>query len=186
MKRNRLLYSLIALFVIFADQLTKWLAVTFLKGEKSFPLIPGILHFTYLENPGAAFGSLQDHRWVFLLFSTAALIVMLWVLYGKRQILRHVTGGIALALLIGGGVGNMIDRLLLGYVVDFIELRFVRFAIFNLADSCVTVGAVLLMIYILWFSETGKKKSPEKAGAAQGSETEKTDSGKESGTGGGK
>lgn len=168
MKKNRLLLTLLSLLAVFADQLSKWLAVIGLKGEDSFPLLPGILHLTYLENRGAAFGSLQDHRWVFLVFSTVALAVMLWVQYGRRQILCHPTGRVALAMLIGGGVGNMIDRLLLGYVVDFIEFRFVDFAVFNIADSCVTVGAVLLMVYILWFSEAGKKKkAPEEKSGKQ-------------------
>ncbi len=150
--------TFIIVLAIYLDQLTKWLAVTYLKNVVSLPIIKDVLHLTYLENTGAAFGSFKDHRWVFLIASSVALIAFLFFLFFKTP--KHILGRISLALLLGGGVGNMIDRIMLGYVVDFVDFRLINFAIFNFADACVTVGTVLLFIYVIWFME--KTETEEK------------------------
>ncbi len=144
-----MIFVLIAIIVgsVALDQLTKWLAVVYLQGQPSFPLWQDVLHFTFWKNEGAAFGILQDQRWVFMVFSTVAIIALLVYLFGFRPKNRFVA--ISLAMIVGGGIGNMIDRIALGYVIDFIDFTLINFAIFNVADSFVTVGAFMLMGYLL-------------------------------------
>ena len=138
---------LIIVLSVAADQLTKYLAVTHLAGGESFPFLENILHFTYVENRGAAFGMLANHRWVFMVVSTVAIVlVAVWMF-------RDKTCGpwmkSAAALIVGGGIGNMIDRVLLGYVVDFIDVVCIDFYVFNVADSCVCVGCGMLFVGVI-------------------------------------
>ena len=142
-----LLLIAIMVGIVFADQLTKWLAVIYLQGEPSFPMWKDVLHFTYAKNEGAAFGMLSNHRWVFMVFSAIAILALLVYLFYFRPKSRFVQ--ITLAMIIGGGIGNMIDRCWLGYVIDFIDFTLIDFAIFNVADSFVTVGAFMLMGYLI-------------------------------------
>lgn len=132
---------------VFLDQLTKWLAVVYLQGEPSFPLWKDVLHLTFVKNEGAAFGMLSDHRWVFMIVSTVAIIGIAVYLFRFPPKSRYVQ--ITLSMIIGGGIGNMIDRFLLGYVIDFIDFTLINFAVFNVADSFVTVGAFMLMGYLI-------------------------------------
>ncbi len=140
---------LIAIIVgsIALDQLTKWLAVVYLQGEASFPLWKDVLHFTFVKNEGAAFGMLSNQRWVFMIFSTVAIIGLAIYLFRFPPKSRFVR--ISLAMIIGGGIGNMIDRIALGYVIDFIDFTLINFAVFNVADSFITVGAFMLMGYLI-------------------------------------
>jgi signal peptidase II len=151
---------------VFLDQLTKYLAVVFLQGEPSFPIIEDVIHFTFVKNPGAAFGMLKDHRWVFMVVSTVAIVGILIYLFRftpKSKIMQ-----ISLSMIVGGGIGNMIDRVYLGYVIDFIDVRLIDFAVFNVADSFVTVGAFLLMGYMIY--DTVKEYQREKAAKNQQAE----------------
>lgn len=141
-----LLIAIIAGSVVL-DQLTKWLAVIYLSGEPSFPLWKDVFHLTFVKNEGAAFGMLSDHRWVFMIFSTVAIIALAVYLFRFPPKSRFVQ--ITLAMIIGGGIGNMIDRVLLGYVIDFLDFTLINFAVFNVADSFVTVGAFLLIGYLV-------------------------------------
>lgn len=141
------LYAGIVGIGIALDQLTKWLAVKFLLPIDTVPIIKDALHLTYAENPGAAFGMLANNRWVFLIISTVAILAMAFYLFSGLSEGR--LAGIALSMLIAGGIGNMIDRLALGYVVDFIDFRLIDFAIFNGADSFVCIGAGLLILALL-------------------------------------
>ena len=153
------------------DQLTKWLAVTCLKGGESFPLWQDVLHFTYVENTGAAFGSFKDQRWVFMIVSTIAIVALVaYYFYFKPQDKLTVT---ALAFITGGGIGNMIDRVMMGYVVDFIDFTLIDFAVFNVADSFVCVG-VGLMFLALILNER-KEAQAKKAAAASAEETDHDD-----------
>lgn len=157
---QRILYAAILVFGILTDQITKLLAVKYLSERDTYPLIRDVFHFTYVENRGAAFGMLADHRWVFLIFSTLAIVALgIYLFRGvsyfseKREDGTYPPlaplGGVALALIVAGGIGNMIDRLALGYVVDFLDFTLIDFAVFNVADSYVTVGAVLLALHLL-------------------------------------
>ncbi len=143
------IYIILILAVCVLDQMTKQWAVVSLMEQGSVPVIDGVLHFTYLENRGAAFGMLADHRWIFMAASIAAIILLLvyfFMIKGKHHLLRT-----ALALVVGGGIGNMFDRCLLGYVVDFIDVRLFSFWkwVFNIADCAVCVGGALLVIAVL-------------------------------------
>ena len=160
--KRGILWILVTVGVILIDQLTKYLAVQLLKPIDTFPIIPDVLHLTYTTNKGAAFGMLQNHRWVFLAVSTAAIVLLGWYLWEKRD--GHPLLCTALAFIVGGGIGNMIDRTLLGYVVDFIDFRLIHFAIFNGADSfvCVGCGMVFLWLFLYGEDEDGSRKKKEK------------------------
>ena len=142
---------LIILTVAF-DQLSKYLTILHLKPVGTVPIIEDALHLTYVENTGAAFGSLKDARWVFMIVSSVAIVAilcyMVWRTYIKKNPLPWVEA-LALSLIVGGGIGNMIDRTLLGYVVDMIDFRLINFAVFNVADSFVCIGAGLMMLHLV-------------------------------------
>lgn len=150
------------------DQLTKWLAVVHLSESSARVLIPGLVELTYHENPGAAWGMLQNHRWVFMLTSTVAIIAIMIYLAKNRKNL-HVLSVISFTLIVAGGIGNMIDRVLVGYVVDFINFLFIEFPVFNFADMCVTVGAALMIVWLL-FVDLPAAAREEKAKKAKAEE----------------
>ena len=133
--------------VIGLDQLTKWLTVVNLAEYESFPLWQDVLHFTYVKNTGMAFGMLKDHRWVFMVFSTIAIVALIVYLFRFRPESRWMQ--VSMAMIIGGGIGNMIDRVLLGYVVDFIDFTLINFAVFNVADSFVCIGAGIMILCLV-------------------------------------
>jgi len=157
------LYILIIAFVIAADQLTKVWASRALTEITTMPIIEDVFHFTYVENRGAAFGMLADHRWIFMVLSVLGIgALFLWMLFDK-SLTKPMK--VILAMIVGGGIGNMIDRIMLGYVVDFIDCRFIDFYVFNVADSFVTVGCFLFVIMIA-FAEVKalKNKKAEESG----------------------
>ena len=161
-------FAAIALGVIALDQASKLLILNFLY-EDQLELIPGILRFTYVENRGMAFGLLADHRWVFMVISTAAIVgLLLYVGIAKPKSRFEI---LSLAFIIGGGIGNMIDRIWLGYVIDFID--FCAFPklwmwIFNVADACVCIGAGMLVLWmVLDIIRDEKAKKAALAGAAE-------------------
>ena len=130
--------------VVALDQISKVLVLN-LMYEGQVVLIPGVLNFTYVENRGMAFGLLSEHRWVFLVLSTVGIALMslyLWY-YAKTTLAR-----VGLSLVIAGGIGNMIDRLILGFVVDFIDFCAFDFWVwvFNVADAAVCVGAAVFLL----------------------------------------
>ena len=142
------------------DQVTKYAVVANIALGESVDLIPGVLRFTYIQNDGAAFGSLDDARWVFMVLSTVFIVAILGYMFWKKPQNKLLLS--ALILITGGGIGNMVDRILLGYVIDFID--FCAFPkiwmwVFNVADSFVCVGAGLMMLsVILEIVEESKKK----------------------------
>ncbi|MBR2621605.1 MAG: signal peptidase II [Clostridia bacterium] len=139
------LWLILSLASVTIDQISKWLCVTYLKPVSSVTLIPGLLKLTYLQNEGAAFGSLSDHRWIFMIFSTVAIIGVTFYLLFLSEQNRWLRA--SLALIVGGGIGNMIDRISLGYVIDMIDFYGIWPYIFNVADSCVCVGAGIMVLY---------------------------------------
>ncbi len=159
------------------DQLTKALAVVYLQGEPSYPLWQDVLHFTFVKNPGAAFGMLSENRWIFMVLSTVAIIGILFYLFWFRPKEKLLV--ISLAMIAGGGIGNMIDRVLFGYVVDFIDFTLIDFAVFNVADSFVTVGAGILILYLVLDIVKDVKRSRKSAQDAR--ENEDLPSGEEDG-----
>ncbi|MBR3639081.1 MAG: signal peptidase II [Clostridia bacterium] len=152
-----ILYAAIAAAVIAADQVTKYAAQTALRDIETFPLIRGVLHLTYVENTGAAFGMLSDKRWVFMVLSSVALVAMAVFTVINRN--GRMMTNVAVAMIFGGGVGNMIDRFANGFVVDFIDFRLINFWVFNVADSFVCIGCgVLILSLILGEIKSGKEK----------------------------
>ena len=131
---------------VLADYFTKLLAIAHLKGEDPVPLIRGILRFSYVENPGAAWGMLSNHRWVFMVFSAVAIaVITIYLIRRDPPLLLCVS----LSLILSGGIGNMIDRIVRGYVVDFVDFCLIHFAVFNFADTLVCVGAGLLVLILI-------------------------------------
>lgn len=133
------------------DQFTKSRAALTIAPGAKVPLLNGVVHLTYVENAGAAFSMLQGQRWFFLLIT--AVFFALVVLAIKK---RWFTGRLslwALAAICGGAVGNLIDRIANGYVVDMIEVEFLKFPVFNFADCCITVGAIVLIAAVLFEKE---------------------------------
>ena len=129
------------------DQLTKLLAVRYLMPVDTVPLWENVLHLTYVENTGAAFGMMKDARWVFLILSSVAIVgIALYLFFGYA---RTTLATVAFSMIVSGGIGNMIDRIALGYVIDFIDFRLIHFAVFNGADSFVCVGAGLLVLSLI-------------------------------------
>ena len=132
------------------DQLTKYLVVSNMALHESIDIIPGVFRFTYIQNDGAAFGSLDNARWVFMVLSTVAIIGILVYMFWKKPQNKLMLS--ALILIVSGGIGNMIDRIALGYVIDFLD--FCAFPkvwmwVFNVADSFVCIGAGLLILWLV-------------------------------------
>ena len=155
--------------VITVDQLSKILVLTYLY-EGQVEVIPGILNFTYVENDGMAFGLLSEHRWVFLILSVVGIGLMGF--YLARFVTRWKSR-VALALIIGGGIGNMIDRLSLGFVVDFIDFCAfpeIWYWVFNVADAAVCVGAGLFILDLLLEIIADAKKAKKIKVTANGTE----------------
>lgn len=143
-----ILCTLCIVAVIVLDQITKYLAVKYLMPVVSVPIIKDVLHLTYVENRGAAFGMLQNHRWVFMILSTVVMVIIMAVMFKYKKYLHPImlTG---LCFVVGGGIGNMIDRTINGYVVDFIDFTLINFAVFNIADTFICIGVGLLILDII-------------------------------------
>lgn len=151
-----MLAALIAIFAVIADQLTKYLVVLNIEYRGSAPFIPGVMSFYHTRNTGAAFSMLSDKRWVFMVFSFISMALIVYVLVKEYK--RHIMLNVSLAMVLGGGIGNMIDRIYLGYVVDFFHTDFMDFAVFNVADCFITVGAVLLGVYVIFIESKVEKR----------------------------
>ena len=153
-----IIYAAIILCGIGLDQLTKYLAVTNLPIDASpdVKVWEGVFHIRCISNDGAAFGMLDEHRWIFMTVSTVVIIAMLGFMAVKRREIP-TSLGIALSMVISGGIGNMIDRVALGYVVDFIYFVPIDFPCFNVADSLVCVGACLMFICVMLYKEPETK-----------------------------
>lgn len=148
------MYYYIAIALLIAlDQWTKLLAVKFLMPIDTLPLWQNVLHLTYAENTGAAFSMLSGNQTFLIGITGVVILIMFVVLLRFMKNPDEMLLKICLVLLIGGGIGNLIDRVRLDYVVDFIDVRLIHFAIFNGADSFVSIGTVLLF-YIVLFNKT--------------------------------
>lgn len=143
------LWSIIAVFGIIVDQFTKYLVINNISPSDIVEVLPGIFEFVYVKNTGAAFNILSGKLGLLSIISVAVGVgVVLYVIIKKPQskLLRT-----ALLLLVSGALGNAIDRIFRGFVVDFICLEFIDFPVFNFADILITIGAGLYIIYLLFF-----------------------------------
>ena len=147
-------YILMALFVAavtVADQITKWLVVENIPLHSQVDAIPGLFHFTYVQNTGAAFSSFQGMQWLFALVFLAFTVAIIWEFSKKRLPFTDFERWLMVAVY-AGGLGNMIDRVRLGYVVDMIAVDFMNFAVFNVADCFITCGCILLLVHLAFFN----------------------------------
>lgn len=153
-----------------ADQLIKYWAVENLKGNGSREFLKigdiDIMHLTYLENDGAVFGSFGGMRWALIIVTALLMTFCVYYMIRHRKEKMLV---FCLTLIVSGGLGNIIDRIFRdGLVVDYLDLQLFDFAIFNFADCCVTVGAALLLIYVIFFDKSNTPKVTEEKVAENG------------------
>lgn len=141
-------YFIIIALVLIIDQLSKYLTIAYLKPIRSYPLINNIFHLTYAENTGAAFSILRDKQ-LLLIISTLIIITALLFYLIKNLKTDQVLLKFSLPLIIGGALGNLIDRIRLGYVVDMLDFTLINFAIFNMADVFVVLGVILFTYSVL-------------------------------------
>ena len=147
-----LYYALFALFIVAADQFTKFLTVANIALGEELPFLPGLLQFTYVQNTGAAFSSFEGQQWLFALIFAVFTGLILWEYYKKPMGFSKFERW-CIAAIYGGGLGNMIDRVRMGYVVDMIETTFMDFPVFNVADCFITCGCALLMVHLALFNK---------------------------------
>ena len=148
-------YLLMALFaagIVAADQITKYLTVANIPLYGQVEAIDGLFHFTYVQNTGAAFSSFSGMQWLFALVFAVFAVFIIWEFPKKRWPLTNLERWCIVAVF-AGGLGNMIDRLRFGYVVDMIEVEFMNFAVFNVADCFITCGCILLMAHLVFFNK---------------------------------
>ncbi len=149
MHRKKHIWCAVMIILITAfDQITKFLAVQYLKGGESVDFIRHVVRFHYSENTGMAFSMFSGARWVFVVLTVIVCVSILWYLFSDRC--KPLWLYWSLGVVAAGGIGNLIDRAFYGYVVDFIEPVFFDFAIFNIADCAVTLGAASLIIYLIF------------------------------------
>ena len=156
-------YAILAILLVIIDQLTKYLTRANIGLGESVPFIPHVLEFTYVQNTGAAFSILREHTWLLTLISAILVVVIAWLVV--KKFFKGWVGLTAATLILAGGVGNLIDRVVFIYVTDMIKTIFIDFPVFNVADCCITVGVVLLFVYVIFFV----KDEPKKEAAANDS-----------------
>ena len=142
-----LYYALFVAGIVAADQVTKYLTVANIALWEDVPFIPGLLQLTYVQNTGAAFSSFEGQQWLFaLIFAVFTVLII-------RECIKNTMGFTTfewwcIAAVYGGGLGNMIDRVRMGYVVDMIETSFMDFPVFNVADIFITCGCILMLLHL--------------------------------------
>ncbi|TCS84391.1 signal peptidase II [Tepidibacillus fermentans] len=146
-----MLYYIVSFVVVLIDQLSKWMVVHNMALYESIPLIEGWFHITSTRNRGAAFSILQNQRVFFIILTLVVVIFLVYYIWQIRYTQKLFALG--LALILGGAIGNLIDRVLTGEVIDFIDVRIINFAIFNIADSAITIG-VIFVIWELFFTKS--------------------------------
>jgi len=152
-KRSYIIYGIDAIALIALDQAVKLWAIANLQGQPERPLIQGLLHLTYLENTGAAFGFLSGFggaQWLFTIIKLVVLALAIVYFAKLPNESRFMLLRVPLLLIISGGIGNLIDRVRLGHVVDMFTFPFINFPVFNVADIYVTVGVFLFAIMVLF------------------------------------
>ena len=151
-------YVLFVAGIVAADQVTKYLTVLYIPSLGVQPLIPGLLQISYVQNTGAAFSSFEGQQWLFALIFVV-FTGLIFYEYFKKPMGFTTFERWCIAAIYGGGLGNMIDRVRLGYVVDMIETTFIEFPVFNVADCFITCGCVLLMAHLFLFNKAFWKEN---------------------------
>lgn len=154
-------YFLMALLVggiVAADQITKYLVLTYIPLHERIEAIPGLFHLTYVQNTGAAFSSFQGMQWLFAVIFLVFTVGIVWE-FTKRRLGFTPFEYWCIAAIYAGGLGNMIDRLRFGYVVDMIAVDFINFPVFNIADCFITCGCIILIAHLAIFNKAFWKDS---------------------------
>ena len=152
--------TLMAAVMVAADQLTKLWIVSH-QAQLPIGVLDGIFHLTYTENRGAAFSSFQGMQWLFLIIFIAFTVGIIWE-FSKKRMPFTTFDRWCIVVIYAGGLGNMIDRLRLGYVVDMIQVEFINFPVFNVADCFITCGCVLLIAHLVLFNKDFWKDDKKK------------------------
>ena len=160
-----MLYAILAVLLVLADQAVKFAVRANLDIGQSIPFLPYIMDLTYVQNTGAAFSILRAHTW--LLTLTSAVVVLAMCALITKGFFKNALGRWAAALVLAGGTGNLIDRAVFGFVTDMFRTTFMDFAIFNVADCCITVGVPLLFLYVLLYVGKDEKKEDNADDPAQ-------------------
>lgn len=157
---STVLSALLALALLALDQgVKRYVTLTLSLGETR-PLLPGLVELKAVHNYGAAWSSFSGQRWLLTAVTTLIILLVLAVLV--RRLVRHPLGVLAGCLIISGGLGNILDRVRLGYVVDMFNFQFMNYPVFNVADMCIVSGCVLGLIYYQWFYEKyDKREKPD-------------------------
>ena len=151
-----LFYLIFIAGIVIGDQVTKFLVVQNIPLHTDVQAIPGLFHLTYVQNTGAAFSSMEGMRWGFVAIFVV-LTVLILIEYRKKSMPFRPFERWCIAAIYGGGLGNVIDRIFLGYVVDMIEVDFMHFAVFNVADIFITCGCIALIISLFFNKEFWKE-----------------------------
>ena len=151
-------YVLFVAGIVATDQVTKFLTVANIPLYQDVPFLPGVLNLTYVQNTGAAFSSFEGQQWLFALIFLVFTGLVLYE-YFKKPMGFTTFERWCIAAIYGGGLGNMIDRIRLGYVVDMLEITFIEFPVFNMADCFITCGCILLMVHLFLFNKTFWKEN---------------------------
>ena len=154
---------MLTLIILLAVYVIRRAVIASLMGAAPVTVIPHILGLRYSENTGAAFSMLRGGRWIFIVLTIIVCTIVIWYLIRKRGSARRLLR-VALSLILAGAIGNLIDRAFLGYVRDMLDFCLIHFPIFNVADSALTVGGILLVVDILFVDgsrliRTGEKKN---------------------------
>ena len=147
-----LFYALFTAAIVAADQITKYLTVANIPLYADVPFLPGVLQLTYVQNTGAAFSSFEGQQWLFALIFAVFTGAIIYEYVKKAMPFTNLERWL-IAAVYAGGLGNMIDRIRLGYVVDMIETTFMEFPVFNVADCFITCGCILLMVHLIFFNK---------------------------------
>ncbi len=147
-----LFMALVAAVIVGADQLSKLLVVEQIPLHTQVPVIPGLFHLTYARNTGAAFSMFAGMQWLFALVFALFAVAIVWEFSKKRLPFKSWERWCIVGVF-AGGLGNMIDRLRLGYVVDMIEVEFISFPVFNVADCFITCGCIALIVSVFFFNK---------------------------------
>ncbi len=152
------IYTVVAIFMLAADQLAKGMVRYTMQPGESLAFLPGVVQLTYVQNTGMAFGAFAGNVDMITVVSGLLMAALIALMIIKRP--RAHLIWLSVSAIVAGGIGNLIDRVWLRYVVDYIDLQFISFPVFNLADMWVVGGTILLVVYILFFEE--KQRGKEK------------------------
>ena len=159
-------YAIFVVLLVLADQIVKFAVRANIDLGQSVPFIPYVMDLTYVQNTGAAFSILRTHTWLLTLTSLVVVLVMCYLIV--KGFFHNTLGRWSATLVLAGGIGNLIDRAVFGFVTDMFQTTFIDFPVFNVADCCITVGVPLLFLYVLLYmgkseKETGQDGSDDEA-----------------------